>query len=363
MCCFFLKFNYHDDFLEGSNGMALKKYGETDFITGIRGIAVMMVFLIHALRQEIVDTNSYLYGLINSGKFGVQIFFVISGFTIFYQFFSAGYNFKNFIKVRLVRLGVAYYPVLLFVFITINLNLAEPNSWAIKFTDGEISIENLFMHITYLGFLDKSYIATMLGVEWTLYVEVFFYFTLGLVISSGLWKVERNNWLILTIFLSVNAILFLLLKSNFIDSLLVHWMPFRHGLLFLMGGIAYTYRYHKPTSKCASQFVFILFLSQFLLSPLIKSTIVNEFMFAITTMLLLAFGNTHTYLIRLLLSKSIQFLGGISFSMYLLHVIVLSYIPDLFFISLISTLLLSYLYCNFFEIKLYRKIKAKILQG
>ncbi len=332
----------------------------------MRAIAVMMVFIVHALSDGVVDINSYLDKLIAAGTYGVQIFFVISGFTIFYQFFSAGYKFRNFIQVRLVRLGAAYYPILLIFFIAVNLDLAEPNSLAMEFTNGELSITNLFMHITYLGFFDKTYIATILGVEWTLYVEVFFYFTLGLLISFKLWKVEQNNLQILALFLSINAILFILLKSGFIDSQLAHWMPFRHGILFLMGGIAYRYRYHKPKQgkliNLVSKFSFILLLLSIFAAPLIKSDLLNEFILATTTMLLLAFGTSQTYLFKFLLLKPIQFLGGISFSIYLLHGTIINHISDIFFISLILTVLISYLYCQLFEIKVYRKLKLKILK-
>lgn len=42
----------------------------------------------------------------------MQIFFVISGYTIFSQLFQEGYGLKKFLMVRLTRLSLPYFPIL-----------------------------------------------------------------------------------------------------------------------------------------------------------------------------------------------------------------------------------------------------------
>lgn len=65
----------------------VRSYGETDFVTGLRCIAALMVVSIHTAAFR--DFGWLGETVTNSGKYGVQIFFVISGFTIARTYQSA----------------------------------------------------------------------------------------------------------------------------------------------------------------------------------------------------------------------------------------------------------------------------------
>jgi peptidoglycan/LPS O-acetylase OafA/YrhL len=71
-------------------------YEGTKFITGLRAIAVLLVFLIHSGGAGLTEFGGALSTLVTAGKYGVEIFFVISGFTIFYQLFEGNYTLKRF---------------------------------------------------------------------------------------------------------------------------------------------------------------------------------------------------------------------------------------------------------------------------
>lgn len=58
----------------------VRRYGETDFITGLRAIAASMVVIIHT--GAFTGFGSMGSALTGLGKYGVDIFFVISGFTV-----------------------------------------------------------------------------------------------------------------------------------------------------------------------------------------------------------------------------------------------------------------------------------------
>ena len=68
----------------------IRRYGDTDFVTGLRCVAILMVLLVHtgafsefgAIGQSVTD----------NGKFGVQIFFVIAGFTIYQNVSTSDYK-------------------------------------------------------------------------------------------------------------------------------------------------------------------------------------------------------------------------------------------------------------------------------
>lgn len=78
-----------------------KKYDGTNFITGLRAIAVLGVFVIHSGGGGLRTLGEEYNRLVDWGKYGVEMFFVISGFTIFYQLYEKKYDFKSFFALRL----------------------------------------------------------------------------------------------------------------------------------------------------------------------------------------------------------------------------------------------------------------------
>lgn len=83
----------------------IRRYGDTDFVTGLRCDAILMVLLVHtgafsefgAIGQSVTD----------NGKFGVQIFFVIAGFTIYQNVSTSDYN--QYLIRRIFRVVPVYY--------------------------------------------------------------------------------------------------------------------------------------------------------------------------------------------------------------------------------------------------------------
>ena len=91
----------------------IRSYGDTDFVTGLRAIAAIMVIAIHtgAFREL-----GWLGGNIaDNGKYGVQIFFVISGFTIAQTFCNAR-GFWPYFGRRVMRIAPLYYAMILLGF-------------------------------------------------------------------------------------------------------------------------------------------------------------------------------------------------------------------------------------------------------
>lgn len=72
--------------------MISRHYKSTEFITGLRFIAIFMVFLIHSGKDVVSEILTNQERLVSLGKYGVMVFFVISGFTIF---FEKNYSFKS----------------------------------------------------------------------------------------------------------------------------------------------------------------------------------------------------------------------------------------------------------------------------
>lgn len=156
-----------------------------DILQTFRGIAALMVVLHHcvkSLKYYHKIEYPFLDYIASIGKFGVDFFFVLSGFIITYSAFYK-YNepdsFKNYLKNRLIRIYVPYLPIGIFMLVIYTLLPGFSNSTR------DISI------LTSLTLIPQGNPA--LSVAWTLSFELLFYFLFSLsFISKKLW-----NWFIL----------------------------------------------------------------------------------------------------------------------------------------------------------------------
>jgi len=362
-----------------------RQYNETNFITGLRAVAILLVFLIHSGGGGLRDLGGDFVTLVDFGKYGVQMFFVISGFTIFYQFFERSYSFKSFFLVRLLRISIPYFPIIFLMFLYVSLG-GEGTYWGRQFNAGDISIGNVFLHMSYLGAFDLKYQNTIIGVEWTLYVEVFFYCMLGYLIHKSFVK---ENYLNLLFWVSAwFAIPWFSINYYMpFEALLFHWMPFQYGWMFLMGGLAFLLRkdlgirLSHNFSNLLSNIVILLCCCAFVgLLNVRQSYEFNERVVVLLIFMLVVFVRDSAFMSVLLTNRVMVFIGSISFSFYLIHFLILNLhfkgvsfvqgcafllrvelgVTSLFFANLCVTMIVSFFWYRFFEKYLYRKAKLYV---
>src|SRR6185312_47184 len=100
--------------------------GQVEIVTILRGLAASSVFLFHL----VCVTHGYIPGdavhaFFSYGKFGVQFFFVISGFVIPYSMIRANYRTSDFFRFLVKRVVRIQPPYLLLLAQTVSLPFAR----------------------------------------------------------------------------------------------------------------------------------------------------------------------------------------------------------------------------------------------
>jgi peptidoglycan/LPS O-acetylase OafA/YrhL len=259
----------------------------------LRGIAALMVFLFHLIY---LSDNFYNFFNIQDifvyGKNGIHIFFVISGFVIVHSLTAGRYNlvkWKSFILKRLIRLEPPYLIALFLTFaylITRSLIKAPDNDTP--------DLTQLFLHIGYLiPFTDYKWLSI---VFWSLAVEFQFYFLISITYPL-LIKYPLTRW---AVFITFWALHFIFPTMEFF-----YW-----SLVFVPGMQLALYK-HKIINR-------IEFIISFISLPILIffNYDAEVFSFTLLTFLLIYFS-------RDLKSAIFDFFGNISYSLYLVHMLIL----------------------------------------
>jgi exopolysaccharide production protein ExoZ len=144
--------------------MAVSAHRELISIQYLRGVAAMLVLITHTLQWPLGYDDWFL---LKTGRLGVEIFFVISGFII--TVISGANAFKpgRFIAKRAMRIIPAYWVATLLVTI---LALMLPQQFRTTIPTVEGFLKSLFF------FPSQDPKAPLLNLGWTLDYEAFFYF-------------------------------------------------------------------------------------------------------------------------------------------------------------------------------------------
>lgn len=166
-------------------------------LNGLRAISIIIVILYHFKLHGTIDESAYLVKLLDlffRGGFGVNVFFVISGFLITTLLIKEenkthSISLKNFYIRRTLRIFPAFYFLLLVYFIMQLL--------------GYIYISNIayFSAITYTKYIFKDGKEWFTGHAWSLSIEEHFYLLWPVLFK--VFKKYRNTVPWLLILLSV----------------------------------------------------------------------------------------------------------------------------------------------------------------
>jgi exopolysaccharide production protein ExoZ len=163
------------------------KLGSIQFL---RAIAAILVVYAHSIDLQVQYTHSFqqnLYYLQDFGAFGVDIFFVISGFIISYSAdrYKGGREGMQFLIKRFKRVNTVYYLATLLLLVTYIPSIFIRHTRVIPF---DIILKSLVL----LPVFDKgTFIDTILFPAWTLSFEWLFYLFFFWAIVSRTRSKER----------------------------------------------------------------------------------------------------------------------------------------------------------------------------
>lgn len=276
-------------------------YGDTDFITGMRAWAAMAVVLIHSGGAGLRSLGAFGDAIVDFGSSGVYAFFVISGFSVSHSITkSSGY--ADYMTRRLFRILPVYYLYILVVGLIIGA-----------------SAENLIMHLLMVSWLDVEIANSILQVEWSIPVEVFWYLLIPLLFAVA----RRSGWhlaAVLAFTFASYGIAERVSDAAGFSRLALHWSPFRYAFLFALGVAAFMIRDRRPSMPAWASDAAVLFAALLIGAHLVRPMMEPLFVAGIATAAIVAFARGSSLTVKtLFLSPPALWIGAISYSLYLAH--------------------------------------------
>lgn len=146
----------------------------------LRFIAAAAVVFFHGLRTGetyFVDRHSAIFGVFEYGFVGVDLFFAISGFIIFYTVTRSQVSRGQFLLHRAERIAPIYWCA---TFAMLALILAFPGLFRPR--EGWGTLANLLQSLSFTTFWTDS--MALIYVGWSLEFEVLFYLCVGIFLGS-----------------------------------------------------------------------------------------------------------------------------------------------------------------------------------
>lgn len=283
------------------------------FVDALRGIAATWVVLFHGYTKNLVPMTGYelpqpFDAIFSSGYLGVYVFFVISGFVIMQSMRDARVTpgfIGRFAVRRSLRLDPPYWATIIAMIVLSYISgHAQKDHAALPLP----SLPQIGAHLFYIqGFLGYPQIV---GVFWTLCYEIQFYLTLAILLAVWQWKQDllRSRWVLFVPLWVVSA----LAISGAIEptvALFVYGWPF----FFLGVAVNWVHNREQPPWTLA-----IVALATAALIPFAAPKAAVALVTATAIYLVSVQGRLGT----MTLGRVLQYLGRISYSLYLVHMLV-----------------------------------------
>jgi peptidoglycan/LPS O-acetylase OafA/YrhL len=326
------------------------------FIDSIRGIAILMVILVHTSQKISGSLDNITEIIVSYGQMGVQLFFIVSAYTLCLSSYRRDGETLPLIKFgirRYFRIAPTYYLGLIIYFI-ISLILS-------KFSTGQIYVPDKYNFLNVIsnlffihGFYSPANNIIVPG-GWSIGTEMAFYTIFPILFNIARAKMVSIKNILVFVFLGIMfsqlCLAIISCKGGSISNNSFWYYNIINQLPVFFIGIGYfffkkDYNYELRWTSNLTFFIVLTLISVklwysgiqyfFSIIPIISGL---SFVFLIELFQKLDFLN-HKLLIRI---------GKVSFSMYLLHFIFAHLItgflaPKFFFMEGTVSLIIFYLF-------------------
>ena len=313
------------------------------FISALRGYAILLVIILHTSQYGTKLTSIFWDRLVNKGHFGVQLFFLASAFTLFLSLShreeSESNPTRNFYIRRFFRIAPLYYLGIIYYLFQ---NQLSGRAAIVPGLDHPI---DLILNISFLNGFNPNTVRTIVPGGWSISAEVIFYLMLPF-----LFKVIKNekhalNFLLFTLIFRGAIIEFF--KRHILITDVDTWKNFtyfnflNHLPVFAMGIFMFFITTKKDNFKFNPNAIFLFVLLAFMqlsisLPFMLPAHILYSFLFLLFALAL------HSKMPKVLVNKFINYIGEISFSMYLSHFAVIYWLTHFKLINFFNNQLVNF---------------------
>lgn len=330
-----------------------KRFEELDSVRGLAAISVMLLHFFLAFKVCVPDFN--LISVVDrsplrifwSGTEAVILFFVLSGFVLSMSYYNTvTLKYKDYLIRRICRI---YLPYIVSVFLTVvcmatlyRENVPSISGWFDLFKSS--STDLLLGHVILIDQFD-SYKLNV--VFWSLVHEMrisIIFPILMLIILKLSWK--RN--LIIAALCSICFFIIYFFSLKFLQNDITknstsYFATIRYIPFFILGALMAKYRnildgfYNKFTTSSKILMLIVAVLSYtypwwFLINiTYLHVSFINDMMVSLGCTIFIATSIFSKRVRGVLLLKPIHFIGRISYSLYLVHMVVLLSILNAFY--------------------------------
>jgi peptidoglycan/LPS O-acetylase OafA/YrhL len=332
-----------------------KNYG---FIDSFRGLAILLVLLTHFIyiyRPENIHLKPGILRFLDFGARGVQLFYMVSAFTLFNSYFlrmqEDGNITVRFYIRRIFRIAPLFYLCLVLMILNIQFHFFE--NWQF-FTDHflkdiktyEVTDIKLWYFTTFIftNGLFPKYLQSPYPGGWSIAVEFTFYMMIPLLVK--LIKDFSTSVKITVISLCVGFLveLFVVVRpQSIIINNFFYFSIFRQFYFFALGITAFYFLKEKTIDYSNRLYYHILiFITSFFIISSSSSILLTGLLFFF---LVLLNSDSKTTILN---NPIMQHIGKISFSIYLTQWWVIVFLSKLEFIGRLNMVLVFIIFvaCN-----------------
>jgi peptidoglycan/LPS O-acetylase OafA/YrhL len=301
-----------------------------DALTGIRGLASLWVFIYHYdmhnkyVHDFFIYLNPWVLQLVQKGYLGVDLFFILSGLIISHVHMPEfeQFNLKkvgSFLYLRLSRLLPVHYTLLLITFVVYGMAFVF---FGVKANhDDKFNLPDLLLNLTLTQAWTVKKVTTWNALSWSVSAEWFGYLLFP-AIAWALTKLTSRRYISALLLIAYTGFYYIMHRW-FDDSL--HHINYisllRIGFEFIIGCLLYKLlsSLKNPSDQWFNLLGFCSLLGFSLLIFIKNDILLSVFLAGILASLYV----TKKGVTKFLASKLMVYGGEISYSLYLVHYLVI----------------------------------------